>query len=397
MRKPYRLIERKGRNIQVIFDHIPERQLSSGTKNREEAIAWADAKLARDTGQLNPKLAERTTLRDFAQGFFSPSDPKGFIKRHKARGYSYEATEYERRQGYLNNYILPAHGSMLINSISDVLIEDLVLDLKSVRNGRQLSNDTKNKILAAYADVMKEAKRLGYIRINPCETVQKRAGGDGGRRPFTEEEIALFFPEDRHDLLFIWKDLMWATYFAVMKDTGWRPSEVEGLSVLNYFPELHGVFTTGSVHWHDRTYKESVKTTRKGLKNRMGFLSDQTAELIEELIRYNPSRSFLFQLNGRFFSDTTANEHLRDAASRAHIELDGRTQYSFRHTFQDFYLGRMPENARLLLMGHTHTRSEYSHLTPEQSLRRILEIQGVSDALNRKGDPEGHPSGSERR
>lgn len=388
MRKPYRLIERKGRNIQVIFDHIPDRQLSSGTKNREEAVAWADAKLARDTGQLNPKLSERTTLRDFAEGFFSPADPKGFIRRQKARGYSYEDTEYQRRQGYLNNYILPAHGSMLINSISDVLIEDLVLDLESIQNKRPLSNDTKNKILAAYNDVMKEAKRQGYIKSNPCETVQKMAGGDEGRRPFTEEEIATFFPEDRHRLLFIWTDLMWAVYFSIMKDTGFRPSEVEGLSVMNYYPELRGVFTTGSVHWHDRVYKESVKTTRKGLKNRMGFLSDQTAELLEEYIRYNPSRTFLFQINGKFFSDLTANNHLRDAASRAHIELDGRTQYSFRHTFQDFYLGRMPENARLLLMGHTHTRSEYSHLTPEQSLRRILEIQGVSDVLNRKVDPE---------
>ena len=72
------------------------------------------------------------------------------------------------------------------------------------------------------------------------------------------------------------------------------------------------------------------------------------------------------------------------SAQRAGVELDGRTQYSFRHSFQSYYIGRMPELARLVLMGHTHTRSEYTHLTPEQSLRRVLAIEGVEEALKKR-------------
>ena len=384
-KKPWRLIKRKGRAyIQVVFDHIPGGCFSSGTEDEFEADRWAEQKYLHDTGRL---VQQRDiTLKEFATDFFDPvKDPKGFVKRQVARGYSYEDTEYQRRQGYLDNYILKAHGGMLLDSISDVLIEDFIIGLKSVKTKRDLSNDTKNKILSAYSDVMKEAKRQGYIKVNPCESVDRMAVDDGGRRPFTEEGLALFFPKDREELLFIWRSLMWAVYFLVMRDTGWRPGEVAGLSVENWYPEIHGVATTGSVSWHDRQYRESVKTSRKGLNHREGFLSEQTAELLEELIRYNPERKHLFLMeDGTFMWSATANEHLRDAAARAHVELDGRTQYSFRHSFQSYYIGRMPELARLVLMGHTHTRAEYTHLTPEQRLHRVIEMDGVEEALKNR-------------
>ena len=381
--KPYRLIKRTGRYIQVVFDHIPGGCFSSGTKNEAEAILWAERKVQIDTGKICEEQRV-LTLGEFAKEFFSPSDPKGFIKRNIARGRSFEATEYERRQGYLNNYILPAHGRFLLDSISDVAIEDFIIDLKSVKTGKSLSNDSKNKILAAYSDIMKEAKRLGYIKHNPCDSVDRMAEDHEGRVPFTEEELAKLFPEDRDRLIFIWRDLMWAVYFLVIRDTGWRPGEVAGLSVRNYFPEIHGVYTTGSVGWHDRQYKDSVKTTRKGMRYREGFLSQQAADLLEELIRYNPDQESLFLVNGNYMWSTTANDHLRDAAPRAGVELNGRTQYSFRHSFQTYYIGRMPELARLVLMGHTHTRSEYTHLTPEQSLKRVLTIEGVEEAIKNR-------------
>ena len=378
------MIHRKGTPVQVVFDHIPGRCFTSDSMTDEGAIIWAETKLARDTGQVNPMISQQTTLREFATGFFTPEDPKGFRKRQKALGYSYLDTEYERRQAYLDNYILKEHGAFLISAISDVLIGDMLLDLKSKLTGKDLSNDTKNKILSAYSDVMKEAKRLGYIKSNPCETVDRMADNGEGRRPFLEDELDAFFPEDREHLLFIWEDLMWAVYFLVMRDTGWRPGEVAGLSQMNYYPEFHGVFTRGSVSWHDRKYRDRVKTSKKGMDFREGILSDRTAELLEELIRYNPQKEYVFQIDGDFIWAATANNHLRDAAARAHVELDGRTQYSFRHSFQTYYIGRMPENARLLLMGHTKTRQEYSHLTPEQNLARVLSIEGVEEALKKR-------------
>ena len=380
--KPYRLIHREGRYIQVVFKHIPGGCFSTGTNDDAEAIKWAEKKLAQDTGRITS--AAIPTLAEFAKDFFKPSDPRGFRKRQLARGYHYDESYYSNKQGRLDNYILKAHGGYLIDSISDVLIEDFLLDLKK-EDGTPLANNTKNKIYAAYSDVMHEAKRLGYIKVNPCDSVQKMSQTGQNRDAITEEELAKLFPADRDSLIRIWGSQQWALYFLILRDTGWRPGQVAGLSVINYYPELHGVYTTGSVDWRTRNYKNSIKTTNKGQKFCEGFLSDQTVELLEDYIRTNPGMDQMFKAdNGKLFCVTTTNNHFKSTCEKLGINLGNRTQYSMRHSFQTFYIGKMPETARLLLMGHTKTRQEYSHLTPEQTLKRVLSIEGVEDVIRKR-------------
>lgn len=382
-KNPWRLIRRKGRYIQVVFDHIPGGCFSAGTLDEFEANKWAEEKWLRDMGRLSKAKPQAVTLQDFAKDFFTPSDPKGFIRRQIARGYVLDPSEYRRRQAYLDNYILKAHGKWLLDAISDVMIEDFIIGLRKFNDRRKsLSSDTKNKVLAAYNDVMKEAKREGLISINPCDTVGKMAQRHEERLPFTDDEMKRLFPEDRNRLLYIWGTLQWAVYFLMLRDTGFRPGELSGLSVRNYYPEFRGVYTTGSVHWSTHKLKDTIKTSKQGLKYREGFLSETTANYLEEMIRYNPDKEYLFKINGEFIIPNTANKHLRASAARAGIEIGSRTQYSFRHSFQSYFIGRMPEEARLVLMGHTRTRSNYTHLTPEQRLRRVLEIEGVSEVLD---------------
>ena len=277
-KNPWRLVKRKGRNIQVVFDHIPGGCFSSGTTSEYEANRWAMLKYLRDTGKMSDIDPEEITLADFAKDFFKPSDPRGFIKRQVARGNKHDPMEYTRRQAYLDNYILKAHGKWMLTSISDVAIEDFIVDLKSTKDSRKpLSADTKNKILSAYRDVMKEAKREGFLRFNPCDTVERFVETHEERLPFTDEEMKRFFPDDRDRLLFIWGTLQWAVYFLMMRDTGFRPGELSGLSIDNYYPDFKGVYTTGSVHWATHQHKDSIKTTKAGLTYREGFLSDTTA------------------------------------------------------------------------------------------------------------------------
>ncbi len=76
-----------------------------------------------------------------------------------------------------------------------------------------------------------------------------------------------------------------------------------------------------------------------------------------------------------------ANDRLESAAKRAGIDLRGRTQYCFRHTWNTYYYGKLPEMARLLLMGHTSNRPEYNHITPIQALERVLNIEGFKEAM----------------
>lgn len=254
------------------------------------------------------------------------------------------------------------------------MIEDFFLDLTSYRDGRDLSDDTKNKVLGTYNDILEEARRQGYIKQNPCDKVKTIVARNKNRQHFTEEELSRFFPEDRKELIRIWWSLQWAVFFLIERDTGFRPGEVAALSSMNFFPEFNGIFTDSDVDYRTRQIKHSIKTSKKGQPFKVGLLKDQTAELLQELIMQNPNDPYLFKLKGKFINSDCANNHLQSCAKRAGVELNGRTQYSFRHSFQTYNIGRIPEQALLLLMGHTTNRKEYTHLDPNETLRRVLEI-----------------------
>lgn len=384
MRTPYRFIHRKGRYIQVSFAHIPDRWFSTGAKDMAQAVKFAEAKLREVS---NRKKA--ITLAQFADGFFTEADPHGYKHRLERRDTFYDSSYYTNHQARLDNHILPAHGAYLLTALKDTMIEDFILDLPD------LSNSTKNKILSCYRIVLKEAVREGYIPDNPADKVKELPARYKTRDVFSAEELALLFPEDDSALIRIWnghkhKDgLKYAVYFLIQKDTGWRPCEVSALQKINYFPELRGIYTTSDVNWRTHTIQPRIKTSHRGQKFKSGFLTEQTDRLLRTLI-INTTTEGLFRLSARYMTKDgneryiypeNANERLREACLIAGVHLNGRTQYSFRHTFNTCALGTLPETARLLLMGHKGNRQEYNHLTPEQALERVLKIDGVREAL----------------
>ena len=352
----------------MMFAHIPGKWISTGTEDMTKAVLWAENKLNEDMGIVVDKTM---TLERFAKDFFTEKDPQGYRHRNMRRGADYSFAYYAKKQAQLENYILPAHGSFLLTAINDVMVEDFFLDLKSFRDeDRDLSDDTKNKVLETYSDVMDEARRKGYIKDNPCDKVKPIIARNAERQAFTEEELLKFFPEDRRQLLRIWWSLQWAVFFLIQRDTGFRPGEVAALSKLNYYPEFKGLYTDSNVDWRTRQVKRSIKTTKKGQPFKIGFLQNTTVELLEELIRKTEG-DYLFILNGKFINSDCANKHLQNCAKRANVDLNGRTEYSFRHSYQTHYIGRIPERALQLLMGHTKTRKEYTHLSAEQTLERV--------------------------
>ena len=385
MKTPYRFIRRKAKKyIYVSFAHIPNRWFSTGSETMEGAIDFARAKMNEIS---QPKKA--ITLRQFADGFFTPSDPHGYRHRLERRDTFYQSSYYEQHQGRLDNYILKAHGSYLLSALTDTLIEDFILDIP------KLANSSKNKVLSCYRIILKEAVREGYISDNPADKVRELPARYRTRDVFTSEEILLMFPDDDDTLVRFWGNLKWAVYFSILFNTGWRPAEVAGLSRLNWFPELRGIYTTSSVDYRTHRLKPSIKTTRRGQPFKDGFVTEQTARLLTQLINVTPC-DHLFMLSekgkaGSFIYPECANKHLRLCCAKAGIALNGRTQYCFRHTYNTNALGNLPEVARLLLMGHTSNRPEYNHLTPRQALERVLSIDGVREVLNLPADTEKGP------
>ncbi len=396
MKNEYRFTHRKGRNIEVLFRHMPGKWISTGTDDMVQAVKFAEAKMKKFT----PGRGE-ITLEDFARDFFGPSDPHGFRHRNERRNVFYGEAYYSGHQSRLHNYILKAHGKFLLSSIHDVMIEDFILDLESVRTGKEMDDSTKNKVLSAYRIVLDAAVREGYIDHNPAKDVKEINERKGGRFPFTEEEMELLFPADDEKLISLWYNLKWACYFCVLKDTGWRPGEAAALSRKNFFShmsgtELNGIFTEEEVSWQTHKIVKRIKTSDKrgGAKNKQGFVTEQTARLLNRLAD-ECKGDYFFELREKdlpkshrrkdhgvqYIYAELANDRLVVSAKAAGVELNWRTQYCFRHTWNTSYIGKLPEVARLLLMGHNKNRPEYTHLTPVQSLERVLNIDGFKEAM----------------
>lgn len=389
MRKEFRFRHPKGRNIEVMYSFRPGKWKSTGCKNIADAVQFAIKDIsAMRLGFTREK--ENTTLKEFAKDFFTEKDPHGFRKRLIRRGVNYEDSFYIQHQSRLDNYILPKHGDYLISAITDVMIEDFIIDLKKYNDKKtELANNTKNKVLICYRLVLQEAVRQGYVTKNAAKEVPELRKDGAERGVFTEDELLLLFPEPYDELLRIWGSLRWAVYFLILRDTGWRPGEVSSLRLSNYFPELQGVYTRSSVDFKTHQIKNRIKTSTKGQKYKDGFLQSGTVEVLRKYITtLEGDDPYFFEYEHKnkkqFIYPEVANKHFKASAERAGVRLHGRTQYCFRHTFNTYYIGRLPEAARLILMGHRAYRREYDHLTPEQSLQRVLSIQGTSEALGLK-------------
>lgn len=381
MRKKYRF--RKPKQLgkyQVQFDFRPGKWISTGTDDFATAVLWAEDYLAN-----NLQKPDRTmTLRDFARGFYS-EDRYHTKERDRMFGNDYKPAYYQKKNGHLENYIIPAFGDWLIDAISDVVIEDFLLHLRSYKNRRvELSENTKNNIRQTFIEVMQEARRQGLVYENKAKSCRRFNERSKPREVFSVEEMATMFPKDDAELERFWGGLMWATYFLIMKDTGFRPGEVAALRKGNYYPSLHGMYTNSSVDGPSGRIQETIKTSAKGKPYKVGLLTEQTERFLSRLIAEcdNKGRDILFlSENGKTIKPEVSLKHFRSRLFD-YIPLRGRTQYCLRHSFDTDIAGEVTDERLNELMGHTKYRRDYDHRTAE----RILEqLQPVREVLEKRG------------
>ncbi len=179
-------------------------------------------------------------------------------------------------------------------------------------NGEALGDNSKNKVLKVFRIVLEEARRQGYVSDNQAARVEPIVERNKKREPFHPVELLEMFPNRYEQLLYIWGSLMWACYFLVMRDTGFRPAEVAGLKLSNVSFQLGGVYTTGSVDGATRSFKNSIKTSNKGQGYKVGILTAQTLAMVQNLaVESNLGHdSYLFTINGKLLRPEVSNKHL---------------------------------------------------------------------------------------
>lgn len=370
--KLYRFKQRKGRNIQVVFHHLPGKEISTGTTDIVEAVAFAEDYLKRDG--LTTADDKNLTIREYCDGFFSRRDKGSFYHRmerlHKMRDEVY----WRNSQGYVDNYIIPCLGARRIDSLSTRGIENWILDIKGVK-GQELAAGTKSKILQCLRTILDEAVRDEIIDSNPATMAvspSDSAEDKKEHRVFSLYEQKLLMPEDLIERIKLWGGIMWASYFSVLADTGMRPGEAMGLRVCDVYktPQGYGVVAVQEVSSDGKKIKQRVKTSGKGMERRVALLSEGTGKLIEQLVEcqhITDDNECLFLKNRSdkksYIGVDTANKHMRGVLKK--LGLEDATQYSFRHTFATYRRGSADEKALALAMGHSggNVRDDYDHRT----------------------------------
>ena len=375
MKKPYRFRKIKGRNISVEFDFAPGKRMSTGTTDMSEAVLFAENFLKKQ-GLLS--ISEKVpTLSVFAKDFFIRTDPQSIQALDKRYKRQKSDQSYLNNQSYLEYYILPTFGMYLVDAITSKMIEDWLPYLKSKkRPDQELADNSKNKVLNAFRILMDDVKRMGYRQDNPAAEVTMINEQGKEREALPVEILKILFPPAPEERINVWGTLMWATYFSVFYDTGFRPGEIASLRVSDVYQTRQGlaVSTSHSVDYKTRKIKNRVKTTGKGYSQRVGLLYSDTAELLVRLVEKERLHDddFLFRTStGQLLRPETSNKHFQLTMRRLGFYKEGMVQYCLRHTYTTQRRGDMPDEILAISMGHTKLREDYDHQKAVDLIRRL--------------------------
>lgn len=376
--RKYRFIDRTkaGRNIEVVFDAMPHKHISTGTSDMVEAVMFANAYLAK----MGLESDYMPTFREFAKDYYTRRDNDSLYKREESFHRTKREEWYIVQQWYLDTYITPFFQNYRLDKITSRTVETWLIQLKG-RMKEDLSGNSKRKTLACLRLVLDDAMRCSYISHNPArEAMQPKDEPVLRKRSLTPYEQRTLFPPSAQERLLVWLTPMYAAYFSVMYDTGFRPGEVAALKVKDVYttPKGRGVYTDHTISFERMEYQESIKTSGKGMESRVGLLSDITSDLIDKLIDQHRlmDDDFLFLLHRdkpkSWIQSATANKKLRCTCERLHLDTD-ISQYSLRHTYATYRRGNLDEATLALSMGHAggKVRDDYDHRTAQILLMQL--------------------------
>lgn len=373
--EPFKLRHREGRCIEAAFIENKTRWISLKTNDIETArkIAWKMC-VDKGSGSIDRK---NVTFRQFASDFFRPDSQ--YTKKRIA--FDKSITANQKKQAYVEHYMLPKFGDMRLCEIKPSDIEDWYSTLTDFRNGNPLSSATKMFVLSAMGEILREAVKREYIRESPINYVDRIRIEYSKRDKVSADDMRILFPESPDAMIALYGDSVTALYFSILKDTGFRPGEALGLKWKNLNLEKMAIYTTSSFITAGMKYREKIKTTAKGKSYKVGLISSITMRLIEMHPMYASHSDDEFVISRTFSSGVIKVISYSTLSFRLHeilksLGMDGKyTMYSLRHTFQSNMETKVDNSIILELMGHTKRRTEYSHHTSDEIIDMVSKVR----------------------
>jgi len=369
----------------VIYKIDPGRPKSTGIRvtedNELDAINWAYA-------NMHFGVESDITLRHFAENFFNLEKctwtKRQFIKASRNNRQPFSSAYLPQQLGRLKNYILPRFGSVPLYMITIKAIDEWLMELDSARSGLPLSTSSLDKILNALRIIFSEAKYQGYVKENPAKEVHPFDTWTGPKRkPFALEEIRLLFPDDLPEALRIWQSHTWYAYFLMEWTCGLRPQEASAFMLKDWNKQLHGAIISRRLENSSLKILEGLKTTNRGMTVKPVVFSDRLEWILKLLEEKHRQDDLLFRsINGKVISADSSNKHFKYSATRAGVELEGRTQYCLRHTYYPELLKRISEEDVERMAGHRSLRREYDHRKGIDFLKKAQPLREVINELS---------------
>lgn len=349
-----------GRNQSILYKIDGGKWKSTGKKTFGEARDW----------YYHQKPKDELTLRKFAENFFTDESEGSFRQLQKLTGRYPHESWWHLHNIRLNAYILPKFGDTPLYKINTKAIQWWYVEMQGIH--RPLGTDAKKKILDCLSVIMDYAVYCELITVNPCKAVIKNKETHEGREPFTQEELAAMFPENDIELFAVWGNLMWATYYMIMRDTGWRPSEIAALTAEGYIEEQNGIYTTKSVDSFEKKIQNSVKTSEHGYRYRIGILTERTGKLLKRLIAQKGDGLLFTTEDGGLILNSYSRKVFKERMKAIGINTTNRPPYALRTTFMTNVAKKMDREQVEELMGHRQWRSCYDKRSAEDILKKVL-------------------------
>jgi integrase len=359
--------------IEIHLEEYPGHWIATPERDRKKALAYAK----RNREQLiNRKTHD---LAFYCAGFFDPESP--WASRMLKKGRRYTAKYLRTRQGFVDNYIVPAFGSVQPGAITRRAIDNWLMDLKGL-SGNNLAGATKNKIMYVLSLIFEELRDMQVVEINPVAGIKPFSNTPvKARGAIPRESLEKLYPATHEALARVWGSSMWAAMMLVFNDTGCRPGEVRALTwadidVQKRFIPIRRGIESGTV--------DKIKGTKTGAV-KAAFLSERTIQELE-IWRAESSRTgdadYVFTDNGKTpVTDIAVIKAFRRGLVAAGIDNKDWTPYWLRHSFGTYALETLDEAEISTLMGNgvTVLRKHYLHPDDETLYRSAAGVQKKLD------------------
>ena len=289
-----------------------------------------------------------------------------YVKSKKLRGQNISAAYLANNRSAISKHAAPylethTKRNLLITQVTPGLLENMLIYLSDATD---LSHRRINAILQAVSVPLSEAKRLGDIKINPAESVNKLMEKKVERKILNPVEVKKFFSQPiGDDPRFYAINLLAAT-------TGMRLGECRGLLKQN----LHEgwIDIRENTNWVDG---EGLKNPKWG-SIRSVPLPVKTYEILKSLIDTNPWRNdFIFYgtrddlpISKRMIENYFKNTLLTIKISDENRKSRGLNFHAWRHFYNSMLRGHIPDHALRKLTGHKNDEmtDHYSSVTDDQ-------------------------------